>query len=43
MRRVDRNGQICHWILELHVVDRDRRFGGFFEELLDLAPTSARA
>jgi hypothetical protein len=24
------------WILEIHLVDRDRRIGGFFEELLDL-------
>jgi Xaa-Pro aminopeptidase len=36
MRRNDRNGQVCHWILEIHLVDRDRRIGGFFEELLDL-------
>ena len=36
MRRHDANGQICHWILEVHLVDRDRQIGGFFEELLDL-------
>jgi Xaa-Pro aminopeptidase len=36
MRRTDRNGQICHWILEVHLVDRERRIGGFFEELLDI-------
>jgi Xaa-Pro dipeptidase len=36
MRRRDRSGQICHWILEIHLVDRFRRFGGFYEELLDL-------
>jgi len=36
MRRQDANGQVCHWILEVHLVDRDRQIGGFFEELLDL-------
>jgi hypothetical protein len=38
MRRTDRNGQACHWILEVHLVDLDRQIGGFFEELLDLGP-----
>ncbi|WP_458318812.1 M24 family metallopeptidase [Mycolicibacterium brisbanense] len=36
MRRKDRAGNECHWILEVHLVDRDRGFGGFYEELLDL-------
>ncbi|MFC9006399.1 M24 family metallopeptidase [Streptomyces microflavus] len=36
LRRTDRNGRTCHWILELHFVDRQRRFGGFHEQLLDL-------
>ena len=36
MRGVDRTGNICHWILEVHLVDRDREIGGFYEELLDL-------
>ncbi len=36
MRRADRTGRVCHWILEVHLVDRDRGFGGFYEELLDL-------
>jgi Xaa-Pro aminopeptidase len=36
MRSVDRNGQVAHWILEVHLVDRERGFGGFFEELLDV-------
>ena len=36
MRRVDRSGRTCHWILEIHLVDRARRFGGFYEQLLDL-------
>ena len=36
MRRLDRSGRQCHWILEIHLVDTERRFGGFHEELLDL-------
>ena len=36
MRRADRVGQVCHWILEVHLVDRQRGFGGFFEQLLTL-------
>lgn len=36
MRRKERSGKQCHWILEVHLVDRDRRFGGFHEELLDI-------
>ncbi|HST82717.1 MAG TPA: M24 family metallopeptidase [Kineosporiaceae bacterium] len=36
MRRLDRSGRQCHWILEIHLVDRERQFGGFHEELLDL-------
>jgi len=36
MRRKDRSGNICHWILEVHLVDRARRYGGFHEELLDI-------
>lgn len=36
MRRVDRTGRVCHWILEVHLIDPERRFGGFCEELLDL-------
>ncbi|MFD9792515.1 M24 family metallopeptidase [Streptomyces sp. NPDC059070] len=37
LRRTDRKGRTCHWILELHFVDRERGFGGFYEQLLDLA------
>lgn len=37
MRRRDGSGLACHWILEVHLVDRARGFGGFYEELLDLA------
>jgi Xaa-Pro aminopeptidase len=36
MRRVDRSGRQCHWILEVHLVDSARGFGGFHEQLLDL-------
>jgi Xaa-Pro aminopeptidase len=36
MRRADRAGRRCHWILEIHLVDRGRGFGGFHEELLDI-------
>ncbi|MEV0204576.1 M24 family metallopeptidase [Streptomyces sp. NPDC050788] len=36
LRRTDRAGRRCHWILEIHLIDRDREFGGFHEELLTL-------
>lgn len=36
MRRLDRVGRNCHWILEVHLVDRERGIGGFFEQLLTL-------
>jgi Xaa-Pro aminopeptidase len=38
MRRPDRAGHDCHWILEVHLIEPDGRFGGFFEQLLDLRP-----
>jgi Xaa-Pro dipeptidase len=41
MRREDPSGRLCHWILEIHLVDRVRRFGGFYEQLLDLRRASA--
>ncbi len=37
MRRTDRAGRVCHWILEVHLTDPARGFGGFHEELLDLS------
>jgi Xaa-Pro aminopeptidase len=40
LRRTDRAGVACHWILEVHLIDRDRTFGGFVEELLDIGPRS---
>jgi Xaa-Pro aminopeptidase len=36
MRRPDHLGRSCHWILEVHLIEPGRQFGGFFEELLDL-------
>lgn len=36
MRRCDKAGRVCHWNLEIHLVDTARRFGGFYEQLLDL-------
>jgi Xaa-Pro dipeptidase len=36
MRGADRAGRRCHWILEVHLIDPQRQFGGFYEELLDL-------
>jgi Xaa-Pro dipeptidase len=33
------DGQKRHWILEIHLVDKDGKFGGFFEDLLTL-PTN---
>ncbi|HEX4833168.1 MAG TPA: M24 family metallopeptidase [Trebonia sp.] len=37
MRRHDKAGNQCHWILEVHLTDPAGRFGGFYEQLLDLA------
>ncbi|MFE2296883.1 M24 family metallopeptidase [Streptomyces sp. NPDC059445] len=36
LRRTDKAGRVCHWILEIHLIDREREFGGFHEELLTL-------
>jgi Xaa-Pro aminopeptidase len=36
LRGVDPAGRVAHWILEVHLVDRDRAIGGFYEELLTL-------
>ncbi|MCD2194510.1 aminopeptidase P family protein [Actinomycetospora endophytica] len=33
-RAVDAAGRRCHWILEVHLVDREHRIGGFFEQLM---------
>jgi hypothetical protein len=33
MRDPDDNGNERHWILEIHLVDRARQFGGFYERL----------
>jgi hypothetical protein len=34
MRDPDDNGRARNWILEIHLVDRAREFGGFYERLL---------
>ncbi len=34
LREPDETGRLRHWILEIHFVDRARKIGGFFEELL---------
>jgi Xaa-Pro dipeptidase len=36
LREPDGSGAPRHWILEIHFVDRTRRIGGFFEELLTI-------
>jgi Xaa-Pro aminopeptidase len=36
MRRRDKAGRQAHWILEIHLTDPAREFGGFYEQLLDL-------
>jgi Xaa-Pro aminopeptidase len=41
MRRTDPSGRIGHWILEVHLVDRVREIGGFYEELLTLPAPGA--
>jgi hypothetical protein len=41
MRRHAANGQICHWILEVHLVDWEQQIGGFHEELLGLGLEAA--
>ncbi len=40
MRRKDDAGLVCHWILEVHLVDRAARIGGFHEQLLDIGPNA---
>jgi Xaa-Pro dipeptidase len=37
MRDPDALGQMKHWIIEVHLVDRARTFGGFYERLLQPA------
>ena len=36
MRRELASGRRAHWILEIHLVDRERQIGGFYEQLLTL-------
>lgn len=36
LREVDARGRVRHWILEIHLIDRSREIGGFYEQLLTL-------
>ena len=36
MRSRGKDGLLRHWILEVHLVDRERDIGGFFEQLLTI-------
>jgi Xaa-Pro dipeptidase len=36
LRAPDQFGRQRHWILEIHLVDKEKRYGAFFEELLTL-------
>ena len=36
----DENGIQRHWILEIHLVDRARRIGGFYEQLLTIGSSA---
>jgi Xaa-Pro dipeptidase len=37
MRDFDVNGNIRHWILEIHLVNVEQKYGGFYEELLTIS------
>jgi len=41
MRDPDASGQTRHWIIEVHLVDRTRTFGGSYERLMQPAVTTA--
>ncbi len=43
LREPDAHGKPRHWILEIHFIDRARRIGGFFEELLTVSAPTAGA
>jgi Xaa-Pro dipeptidase len=36
LREPDAKGAPRHWILEIHLIDRNREFGGFYEQLLTI-------
>jgi Xaa-Pro dipeptidase len=36
MTAPDIDGRVHHWILEIHLVDQEKQYGGFFEDLLTL-------
>jgi len=41
LRSVDALGLKRHWVLEVHLVDRDQRYGAFYEDLLTLGDLPA--
>jgi hypothetical protein len=41
MRHPDASGQTKLWIIEVHLVDRARTFGGFYERVLQPADLQA--
>ncbi len=36
LRCTDPSDRVAHWILEIHLVDREKEIGGFYEELLTI-------
>jgi Xaa-Pro aminopeptidase len=36
LRNLDADGRKRHWILEIHLIDRARQIGGFYEQLLTI-------
>lgn len=36
MRDLDKNGKPRHWILEVHLIDKEHQFGAFYEQLLTI-------
>ncbi|HWT99757.1 MAG TPA: M24 family metallopeptidase [Terriglobales bacterium] len=41
LRSRDAFGLQRHWILEVHLIDRDKRYGGFYEDLLTIGDLPA--
>lgn len=36
MRELDGDGQVKHWIIEVHLLEPERKWGGFYERLLPI-------
>jgi hypothetical protein len=34
MLKKNKDGNIKNWILEIHFIDKEKKIGGFFEQLL---------